>query len=89
MAEINNPPLVHVSLSKKGMLRPKGGHPRDFDMNIKNKPNIYLSSSPVFSHGQLYVAMSQVTSNANIKIFSGQGPDGYMQNVAYREVLEM
>jgi hypothetical protein len=26
---------------------------------------------------------------ANIKIFSCQGLDGYMQNVAYREVLEM
>jgi hypothetical protein len=34
-------------------------------------------------------AISQVTSSANIKIFSGQGPDGYMQNVIYREVLEM
>ncbi len=25
----------------------------------------------------------------NIKIFSGQGPDGYMRNVVHREVLEM
>jgi hypothetical protein len=57
--------------------------------------------SPVFYHGQMYVAISwvtssanikifrQVTSNANINIFSGQGPDGYMRNVVYREVLEM
>ncbi len=29
-------------------------------------------------------AISQVTSSANIKIFSDQGPDGYMQNVVYR-----
>jgi hypothetical protein len=29
------------------------------------------------------------TSGANIKIFSSQGPDEYMRNVVYREVLEM
>jgi hypothetical protein len=43
----------------------------------------------VYSHGQLYVAISQATSSAKIKIFNGQGPDGYMQNVVYKEVLEM
>jgi hypothetical protein len=67
---------------------PGGGTPKIFDINISIKLNIYLQS-PVFSHGQLYVAMSRVTSSANIKIFSGQGPAGYMQNVVYREVLEM
>jgi len=44
---------------------------------------------PIYSHGQLYVAISWVTSNANIKIFNGQGPNGYMRNVIYKEVLEM
>jgi hypothetical protein len=66
----------------------QGGQPQDFDINISNKPNIYLLSQE-FSHGQLYVAISQVTRSANMEIFSGQGPNGYMQNVVYREVLEM
>jgi hypothetical protein len=72
----------------KGMPGPGGGHPQDFDINISNKPNIYLLSL-VFSSGQLYVAIPRLTSSANIKIFRGQGPRGYMWIVVYREVLKM
>jgi ATP-dependent DNA helicase PIF1 len=53
-----------------------------------NNIGVYLPF-PVFYHGQLYVAISWVTSSENIKIFSGQGPDEYMRNVVYREVLEV
>jgi hypothetical protein len=38
---------------------------------------------------QLYVGISRVTSSANIKIFSDQGPDEYVQNVIYTEGLKM
>jgi hypothetical protein len=53
-----------------------------------NNVGVYLPSL-VFYHGQLYVAISWVTSNAKIKIFSDQGPNGYMRNMVYKEVLEM
>jgi len=53
-----------------------------------NNVGVYLPS-PVFYHGQLYVAISRVTSNVNIKVFNGQGLDEYMWNVVYREVLKM
>jgi hypothetical protein len=53
-----------------------------------NNVGVYLLS-PVYSHGQLYVTISWVTSSVNIKIFNGQGLDGYMWNVVYKEVLEM
>jgi hypothetical protein len=72
---------------------PGGGTPKILiSISITNRTlnnvGVYLPS-PIFYHGQLYVVISRVTSNANIKIFNGQGPDGYMRNVVYRKVLEM
>jgi hypothetical protein len=96
LTEINNPPppSAHVSLSRKGMPGPRGGTPKILISILSSIScssgiwGIYLPS-PIFYHGQLYVTISRVTSSANIKIFNRQGPDEYMWNVVYREVLEM
>ena len=51
----------------------------------KKRVGVYLRA-PVFTHGQLYVAMSRVGRSDNIEIYL---PDGdSTRNVVYREVLQ-
>ena len=54
---------------------------------------IYLPN-PVFSHGQLYVAMSRATARSNLKVLTATtndeniGSDGtFTKNIVYKEVL--
>ena len=42
---------------------------------------------PVFTHGQLYVALSRSTSPRNIHVLLPEGSDGTTTNIVYPEVL--
>ena len=50
------------------------------------KVGIYLNS-PVFSHGQLYVAMSRVSAFEDITIATDSIIEGTTRNVVYKEVF--
>jgi hypothetical protein len=48
--------------------------------------SIWLGDEHVFTHGQLYVALSRVSDFSNIKIATNN-PDLMTRNVVYKEVI--
>ena len=48
---------------------------------------IHLANSPVFAHGQLYVAISRATDCRHIQISLPKGAKGNTENIVYKEVL--
>ena len=55
-----------------------------------NQVGIYLSE-PVFTHGQLYVALSRVTSKNHLKILinnSDEIPNKRTKNIVYKDILQ-
>ena len=48
--------------------------------------SLWLGSDHVFTHGQLYVALSRVSSICNIKVAIGH-PQFLSRNVVYKEIF--
>jgi hypothetical protein len=74
-------------------MKQRGVTQRGFE-TLGNRGCGLVLPNPVFAHGQLYVALSRVSSATSLNVLiqdgPGQGRDGndtYTQNIVYGEVL--
>ena len=61
-------------------------------IEVKGQIDVFFCLGPIFSHGQLYVAVSRVQNKNNLKIVTLNrqfaDKDGmYTDNVVYKEIL--
>ncbi|CAG8817010.1 36175_t:CDS:1, partial [Gigaspora margarita] len=93
--------LPRITLSSKNMSFPFVLQRRQFSCQLAfaisinrsqgqtmNHVELYLPT-PVFSHGQLYIACSRVTSRQNLQIYLGT-PEivGCTKNIVYSEIFQ-
>jgi hypothetical protein len=52
-----------------------------------DKVGVYLPE-PVFTHGQLYVALSRVRNGSNLKVYLPLNSNGKTKNVVFRELID-